>query len=106
MAGSGKSYGISLFYTHAYLSAPADGVVRLYGNYDPTTGQGHVQLVSSFRGLSEVIQMERGSGVTADWKQIDGTLLVGGDSRTVRVWDAHTETLVLVRNGFLPCTYG
>ncbi|KAG1895083.1 WD40-repeat-containing domain protein, partial [Suillus fuscotomentosus] len=30
-----------------------------------------------------------------DWKQSGGTLLVGGDSRIIRVWDAHTETQVL-----------
>jgi len=30
-----------------------------------------------------------------DWKQTGGSLLVGGDSRVIRVWDAHTETQVL-----------
>jgi len=30
-----------------------------------------------------------------DWKQSGGSLLVGGDSRIIRVWDAHTETQVL-----------
>ena len=53
-------------------------------------------MVSSFRGLNEVIQMKKGSGVVMDWKQSGGSLLVGGDSRIIRVWDAHTETQVLV----------
>jgi regulatory associated protein of mTOR len=56
-------------------------------------------MVSSFRGLNEVIPMKRGSGsgVVMDWKQSAGSLLVGGDSRIIRVWDVHTESQVLVR---------
>jgi len=30
-----------------------------------------------------------------DWKQAGGFLLVGGDSRIIRVWDAHTEAQLL-----------
>jgi regulator-associated protein of mTOR len=71
--------------------------VRLYRNYDPTLEQGPLQMVSSFRALHEMIQVRRGSGLVLDWKQSSGTLLIGGDSRIIRVWDAHTETQVLVR---------
>ncbi|EPS99346.1 hypothetical protein FOMPIDRAFT_1124614, partial [Fomitopsis schrenkii] len=77
------------------LTAAADGVVRLYRNYDPSLSNGPVQMVSSFRGTNEVLQMQRGSGVITDWRQTGGTLLVGGDSRVVRVWDAHTESQVM-----------
>ncbi|KAG1800474.1 WD40-repeat-containing domain protein [Suillus plorans] len=52
-------------------------------------------MVSSFRALHELIRVRRGSGLVLDWKQSGGTLLVGGDSRIIRVWDAHTETQVL-----------
>ncbi|OSX66816.1 hypothetical protein POSPLADRAFT_1128660 [Postia placenta MAD-698-R-SB12] len=31
----------------------------------------------------------------SDWKQTGGSLLVGGDSRVIRVWDAHTESQVM-----------
>lgn len=55
-------------------------------------------MVSSFRGLTEIINVRRGSGLIMDWKQSGGTLLVGGDSRIIRVWDAHTESQVLVRS--------
>lgn len=74
----------------------ADGIVRLYRNYDTSLDQGPVQMVSAFRGLNEVIQMRQGSGVVLDWKQSGGTLLVGGDSRVIKVWDAHTEIQGLV----------
>jgi len=76
---------------------PADGMIRLYRNYDPATSSTDVQMVSAFRGLSEIIGMRRGAGVVVDWKQAGGFLLVGGDSRIIRVWDAHTEAQLLVR---------
>ncbi|KII94228.1 hypothetical protein PLICRDRAFT_101175 [Plicaturopsis crispa FD-325 SS-3] len=74
------------------LTAAADGMVRLYRNYDSSEGQGPVQMVSSFRCLNEVIPTKRGSGIVMDWRQSGGSLLVGGDSRLIRLWDAHTET--------------
>ena len=72
-------------------------MIRLYRNYDPSLFHGPVQMVSAFRGLNEVLQVKRGTGVVTDWKQPGGTLMVGGDSRIVRVWDAHTESQVMVR---------
>ncbi|KAH7911589.1 raptor N-terminal caspase like domain-containing protein [Hygrophoropsis aurantiaca] len=77
------------------MTGAADGVVRLYRNYDPSLNQGPLQMVSSFRGLNEMIQIRRGSGLVMDWKQSGGSLLIGGDSRIIRVWDAHTESQVL-----------
>lgn len=53
-------------------------------------------MVSSFRGLNDLIQMKKGSGLVTDWKQAGGSLLVGGDSRIIRIWDAHTETQIMV----------
>ena len=58
-------------------------------------------MVSSFRGLNELQLMKRGTGLITDWKQTTGHLLVGGDSRVIRVWDAHTEIQVMV-NHVLP----
>lgn len=60
-------------------------------------------MVSSFRGANEVIQVHRGSGVVTDWKQSGGSLFVGGDSRIIRIWDAHTESQVMVRRS--NCSY-
>jgi len=79
----------------------SEGIVRLYRNFDPVMEQGPVQMVSAFRALNEVIQLRQGSGVVLDWKQSAGTLLVGGDSRAIKVWDAQTETQSLV--SFLSC---
>ena len=60
-------------------------------------------MVSSFRGLNEVIQLQKGSGLVFDWKQSTGSLLVGGDSRVIKVWDAQTELPGLVRYGCPKC---
>lgn len=43
--------------------------------------------------------MKRGTGVVTSWKQHDGHLLVSGDSHVVKVWDGHTEALLMVRTG-------
>lgn len=53
-------------------------------------------MVSAFRGLNEVLRLRRGAGVVTAWKQNGGNLLVSGDSRIIRVWDAHTEAQLLV----------
>ncbi|PPR02354.1 hypothetical protein CVT24_011698 [Panaeolus cyanescens] len=74
------------------LTGSADGVVRLYRNYDPNVDQSRLQMVSAFRGLTEQVQSRQGTGVILDWKQSAGILLVGGDSRVIKVWDAQTET--------------
>ncbi|KAJ8586262.1 hypothetical protein M405DRAFT_935516 [Rhizopogon salebrosus TDB-379] len=67
------------------MTGAAVGIVRLYRNYDSTSEQGLLQIVSSFRALHEMIQVRRGSSLVLDWKQSSGTLLIDGDSRIIRV---------------------
>ncbi|TFK24262.1 hypothetical protein FA15DRAFT_619557 [Coprinopsis marcescibilis] len=88
------------------LTGASDGIVRLYRNYDPTVEQGPLQMVSAFRALNEMIAVRQGSGVVMDWRQSAGTLLVGGDSRVIKTWDAQTETqgLDLETNSDSPVT--
>lgn len=75
----------------------AEGIVRLYRNYDTVMDQGPVQMVSAFRAQPELIPVKQGSGMVTDWRQAGGLLIVGGDSRTIRVWEAHTEEALSVR---------
>ncbi|KAJ7070515.1 hypothetical protein C8F01DRAFT_382159 [Mycena amicta] len=78
------------------LTGSSDGIVRLYKNYDPSIDQAPLHMVSAFRGLTEIINIKHGgAGVVMDWKQSAGILLVGGDSRIIKVWDAQTETPML-----------
>jgi len=96
MTGSGKVLTRKVSIKLRTYNFPADGIVRLYRNYDPTLEQGPIQMVSAFRALNEIVQSRHGSGLVMDWKQSSGTLLVGGDSRVIKVWDALTETQGLV----------
>lgn len=32
-----------------------------------------------------------GVGLLMSWEQENGTLVIGGDSRTLRIWDLHAE---------------
>jgi len=72
-------------------AASAEGIVRLYRNYDPAYDSSGVQMVSSFRALTELIHMKRGSGVVMDWSPANGILLVGGDAKIIRAWNAEHE---------------
>ncbi|KAK2464771.1 hypothetical protein APHAL10511_003189 [Amanita phalloides] len=74
------------------VTGSSEGIVRLYRNFDSCMNQGPVQMVSAFRGLNEVLQMRQGGGMVMDWKQAAGVLLVGGDARVIKAWDAQTET--------------
>jgi WD40 repeat protein len=106
MTGSGSTTS----YSFSHISVDnstflADGIVRLYRNYDSTLEQGPLQMVSAFRALNEMVQLRQGSGLVMDWKQSAGTLLVGGDSHVVKVWDAQTETQGMVKFTVASLTY-
>ncbi|KAJ3493649.1 hypothetical protein NLJ89_g10966 [Agrocybe chaxingu] len=89
---NGNARGTSITALEIINQDVADGIVRLYRNYDPSLEQGPLQMVSAFRGINEMVQVRQGSGLVMDWKQSVGTLLVGGDAHTIKVWDAQTET--------------
>lgn len=66
----------------------------MYRNYDTSSPQ----MVTAFRALSTMVPMKRGSGLLIDWQQSQGLVLAGGDSRTIRIWDANTETIANVKD--------
>lgn len=71
------------------LVGSADGDVRIYSHFDGSSGG--PELVSSLRALPDLVRSKRPSGLVVDWQQVTGRLLAGGDSRVLRVWDAHRE---------------
>lgn len=79
------------------LLGSSEGDVRIYRNYDrpswipATRGP---ELISTFRALPDLVRSRFPSGLVADWQQVTGHLLAGGDSRVIRVWDAHRELCV------------
>jgi regulator-associated protein of mTOR len=70
------------------LTGSSEGVVRIYRHYDSVKG---VELACSWRVLTDMIQAHKNSGLVAEWQQSRGSLLVGGDVRVIRVWDAPRE---------------
>ncbi|CAO1634074.1 unnamed protein product [Parajaminaea phylloscopi] len=79
------------------LVGSAEGDVRLYRNYDKPTwipASRGPELISTFRALPDLVRSRFPSGFVADWQQVTGHLLAGGDSRVIRIWDAHRELCV------------
>ena len=81
--------------SHPIIRA-GDGVVRVYRNYSGQT-EDAVELVTAWRALNDRIRVKRGSGLVLHWQQDHGVLLAAGDTRNVRVWDAHREVCLQVR---------
>jgi regulator-associated protein of mTOR len=78
------------------LAGSADGMVRLYRNYDPVYGDGKLELVSAWKALSIMTKVTRRAGLVTDWNQNLARLLVGGDSDNINCWDAVRECAVFV----------
>lgn len=83
------------------LLGSSDGVLKVFRNYDrhPTSvpssissvqGRG-VEMVTSFRALTDVVQSTKSAGVVVEWMQGQGRALVAGDVRVIRVWNVATE---------------
>lgn len=53
-------------------------------------------MVTSFRLLPVLVPTKRGSGMVLDWQQNGGVIIAGGNSRIIRLWDAHKERMLLV----------
>ena len=56
--------------------------------------QESTELASAFFALPDVAETTRGSGMVLSWQQHSGTLVVGGNSSTVRLWDLGREQCV------------
>ncbi|TGZ82850.1 hypothetical protein EX30DRAFT_354182 [Ascodesmis nigricans] len=70
------------------MTGSGDGVIRIFRNPESTS---QVELVSSWRALTDLLPSRRSSGLVASWQQGRGTMLVGGDVKVIRVWDAPRE---------------
>lgn len=78
-----------------------EGVVRLYRKYDE---QNQTDIVTSWRVLTDMLPSSKGTGTITDWQQGRGALLVGGDARVIRVWDAAREFCISVSDTILVST--
>ncbi|KAF2485970.1 raptor N-terminal caspase like domain-containing protein [Neohortaea acidophila] len=74
------------------MTGSSDGVIKIFKNYDNPK---KIELASSFRALSDlVISDQQNAGLVFDWQQGQGRILVAGDDRVVRVWQAGYELCI------------
>ena len=59
-----------------------------------TEGRG-VEVVSAWKALTDLVPSTRNAGMVTDWQQSQGRLLVAGDVKVIKVWNAATEICTL-----------
>lgn len=79
------------------MTGSQEGVVRIYRNYESLQT---IELVSAWRALTDLLPSNRSSGLVSEWQQGRGSMLVGGDVRVIRVWDAPREMCLQVTISF------
>ncbi|SSD61518.1 related to Target of rapamycin complex 1 subunit KOG1 [Saccharomycodes ludwigii] len=72
------------------VTGSSDGIIKIFKNFHDVD---NVEMVSSWRGLTDMLLTPRSTGLLTEWQQIRGTLLVTGDVKIIRVWDALTENV-------------
>ncbi|GMF00388.1 unnamed protein product [Ambrosiozyma monospora] len=73
------------------LTGSSDGVVKIYKSFEDVD---KAQLISGWKALPDMTPTRKSVGVITEWQQTTGSLLVTGDVKSIRVWDASFETVV------------
>ena len=73
------------------MTGSSDGVIKIFRDYE---SQNDVELVASYRALTDLVPSTHNAGLVFDWLQGQGRVLVAGDLRVIRVWQAGTELCV------------
>ncbi|WPK25434.1 hypothetical protein PUMCH_002751 [Australozyma saopauloensis] len=78
------------------MTGTSDGVIKIYKNFhcEGYDDDKPVQLVTAWRALTDLLLTSRISGLVSDWQQSRGSLLVSGDVKIIRVWDAPRELCI------------
>ena len=63
-------------------------MVKIFRDYD---SEERVEMVAAFRGLNDLVPSTKNVGMVFDWQQSQGKLLVAGDVKVIRIWNAATE---------------
>lgn len=74
------------------MTGSSDGLVRIYKNFN---NKKECQLLTAWRALTDIILTPRSVGLLSEWQQSRGTLLVTGDTKVIKVWDAPREKNIL-----------
>ncbi|KAL2158375.1 hypothetical protein VTH06DRAFT_4423 [Thermothelomyces fergusii] len=70
------------------MTGSSDGVIRIYNKYDSDE---NVELASAWRALTHMVPSNVNSGMVFEWQQVNGQVLVAGDERVIRIWNAGHE---------------
>jgi regulator-associated protein of mTOR len=70
------------------MTGSSDGVIKIFRNYDT---RAKTELVTAFRALTDLVPSNKNAGLVFDWQQGRGSVLVAGDVKVIRVWNAATE---------------
>ncbi|AAS52251.2 ADR331Cp [Eremothecium gossypii ATCC 10895] len=72
------------------LTGSSDGIVKIYKDFNCLE---NIELISSWRGLTDLLLTPKSTGLLTEWQQSRGSLLATGDVKIIRVWDALTESV-------------
>jgi regulator-associated protein of mTOR len=75
------------------MTGSSDGVIKIFRHYDV---KGKTELVTGFRALTDLVSSNKNAGLVFDWQQGRGLVLVAGDVKVIRVWNAGTEVCTSV----------
>ncbi|KAI9811266.1 MAG: hypothetical protein M1826_003276 [Phylliscum demangeonii] len=81
------------------MTGSSDGAIRLYKGYESTS---KVTMISAWRALTDMVSQPVNAGLVFEWQQGQGKVLVAGDVKVIRVWNAATElctTVIPARSG-------
>ena len=70
------------------MTGASDGVIRVFRNYD---NESKTELVTAYRALTDLVDSSVNAGMVFDWQQGQGKVVVAGDVKVIRVWNALTE---------------
>ena len=70
------------------MTGSSDGVIKIFRNYE---SEKSFKLLCAFPALTDLVPSNKNAGLVFDWQQGQGKLLVAGDVKVVRVWNAATE---------------
>lgn len=74
------------------MTGSSDGIVKIYKNFENSDD---CTLLTSWRALTDIILTPRSVGLINEWQQSRGSLLVTGDVKVIKVWDAPREKCVM-----------
>ncbi|KAL6946811.1 hypothetical protein ACO0QE_001660 [Hanseniaspora vineae] len=72
------------------LICSSDGIMKIYKDFHDADC---LTMISSWRGLTDMLLTPRSTGLLTEWQQSRGSFLVTGDVKVIRVWDALTESI-------------